>query len=180
MTNLSTLVIYGALYVSFTFQGIFLIGVLGYNEQAAGVAGIPSSILLVVFSTRFGRLAARHGPRFFMTAGPAIMGLGLLWFVRIPSTSEAWVLGGVRLDPAARRLLHRHPASPVGLRRRSHHDGGAADDRVDDIGARVQRGCRLGDQQRYLTGRLAARDRRDLRGGGVQFLRLGGQAGAER
>src|SRR4029079_4682045 len=42
-TILSTLVIYGALYVSFTFQGLFLIGVLGYNEQAAGIAGIPSS-----------------------------------------------------------------------------------------------------------------------------------------
>ena len=41
MTNLSTLVIYGALYVSLTFQGIFLIGTLGYNEQAAGIAGIP-------------------------------------------------------------------------------------------------------------------------------------------
>ncbi|HEY6566333.1 MAG TPA: MFS transporter [Actinomycetota bacterium] len=94
ITNLSTLVIYGALYVSFTFEGIFLIGVLGYNEQAAGIAGIPSSVLLLVFSTRFGRLAARHGPRFFMAAGPAIMGLGLLWFVRIPSTSEAWVLSG--------------------------------------------------------------------------------------
>ena len=94
VTNLSTLVIYGALYVSLTFQGIFLIGTLGYNEQAAGVAGIPSSLLLVLFSTRFGRLAARHGPRLFMAIGPAIMGLGLLWLVRIPSDSAPWVLGG--------------------------------------------------------------------------------------
>ena len=93
VTNLSTLVIYGALYVSFTFQGLFLIGVLGYNEQAAGIAGVPSSLLLVLFSTRFGRLAARHGPRLFMAAGPAIMALGLLWFVRIPSTSEGWKFG---------------------------------------------------------------------------------------
>lgn len=94
VTNLSTLVIYGALYVSLTFQGIFLIGTLGYNEQGAGVAGIPSSLLLVLFSTRFGKLAARHGPRLFMAAGPAIMGLGLLWLARIPSDSAPWVLGG--------------------------------------------------------------------------------------
>jgi MFS family permease len=94
VTNLSTLVIYGALYVSLTFQGIFLIGTLGYNEQAAGVAGIPSSLLLVLFSTRFGRLAARHGPRLFMGLGPAIMGVGLLWLARIPSDSAPWVLGG--------------------------------------------------------------------------------------
>ena len=94
VTNLSTLVIYGALYVSFTFEGIFLIGTLGYNEQAAGIAGIPSSVLLVLFSTRFGKLAARHGPRLYMAVGPAIMALGLLWFVRIPSDSAAWVFGG--------------------------------------------------------------------------------------
>lgn len=103
VTNLSTLVIYGALYVSFTFEGIFLIGTLGYNEQAAGVAGIPSSILLVLFSTRFGRLAARHGPRLYMAVGPAIMALGLLWFARIPSDSDGWVLGragGSFLPPA--------------------------------------------------------------------------------
>ena len=94
VTNLSTLVIYGALYVSLTFQGIFLIGTLGYNEQAAGIAGIPGSLLLVLFSTRFGKLAARHGPRLFMALGPAIMALGVLWYVRIPSDSEGWVLGG--------------------------------------------------------------------------------------
>jgi EmrB/QacA subfamily drug resistance transporter len=93
VTNLSTLVIYGALYVSLTFQGIFLIGTLGYNEQAAGIAGIPATLLLVLFSTRFGTLAARHGPRVFMAVGPALMALGLLWISRIPATSEGWVLG---------------------------------------------------------------------------------------
>ena len=94
VTNLSTLVIYGALYVSLTFQGIFLIGTLGYNEQAAGIAGLPATLLLVLFSTRFGKLAARYGPRLFMALGPAIMALGVLWFVRIPSDSAAWILGG--------------------------------------------------------------------------------------
>jgi len=94
VTNVSTFVIYGALYVSLTFQGIFLIGTLGYNEQAAGIAGIPASLFLVLFSSRFGKLAARHGPRLFMTVGPAIMSLGLLWLARIPADSDGWVLGG--------------------------------------------------------------------------------------
>jgi EmrB/QacA subfamily drug resistance transporter len=93
VTNLSTFVIYGALYVGLTFQGIFMIGTLGYNEQAAGIAGVPGSLFLVLFSARFGRLAARHGPRLFMSLGPAVMSLGLLWFVRLPADSEPWVLG---------------------------------------------------------------------------------------
>jgi EmrB/QacA subfamily drug resistance transporter len=94
VTNISTFVIYGALYVTLTFLGIFQIGTLGYNEQAAGIAGVPGSLFLVLFSTRFGKLAARFGPRLFMTVGPAIMSLGLLWFARIPADSEGWVLGG--------------------------------------------------------------------------------------
>jgi EmrB/QacA subfamily drug resistance transporter len=93
VTNISTFVIYGALYVFLTFQGLFMIGTLGYNEPAAGIAGLPSTLLLVLFSTRFGKLAARYGPRMFMTLGPLIMALGLLYLVRIPADSEAWVLG---------------------------------------------------------------------------------------
>jgi hypothetical protein len=96
VTNLSTFVIYGALYVAFTFLGIFLIGTLGYNEQAAGIALVPSSLFLVLFSSRFGKLGARYGPRWFMSLGPAIMALGLLWLARIPADSQGWMLGGGR------------------------------------------------------------------------------------
>src|SRR4029453_4158569 len=63
------------------------------NEQAAGIALIPGSLFLVLFSSSFGRLAARFGPRLFMTAGPGIMALGLLWFAPIPAQSQGWVLG---------------------------------------------------------------------------------------
>jgi EmrB/QacA subfamily drug resistance transporter len=96
VTNISTFLIYGALYVALTFLGIFLIGTLGYNEQAAGIALVPGSLFLVLFSSRFGKLAARFGPRLFMCLGPAIMGLGLLWLARIPADSQGWVLGGGR------------------------------------------------------------------------------------
>ncbi|MFN2590915.1 MAG: MFS transporter [Actinomycetota bacterium] len=102
VTNISTFVIYGALYVTITFQSLFLIGTLGYDPPAAGVAGVPSILFLVAFSTRFGKLAARYGPRLFMAIGPAIMALGLLWLVRVPASSEAWRLGlggGKRLLP---------------------------------------------------------------------------------
>jgi hypothetical protein len=73
-----------------------MIGTLGYNEQAAGIAGLPSTLFLVLFSSRFGRLAARYGPRLFMSLGPAVMALGLLWLARIPADSQGWVLGGGR------------------------------------------------------------------------------------
>lgn len=91
VTNISTLLIYGALYVTFAFVTIYVIGTLGYNPAAAGLVGIPGTLLLVLFSTRFGKLAARYGPRIFMSLGPAIMGLGILWFARLPASTHPWV-----------------------------------------------------------------------------------------
>jgi EmrB/QacA subfamily drug resistance transporter len=90
VTNLSTLLIYGALYVSFYYLNLYLQGTVGYTASAAGVAGIPSSILLVLFSPRFGALAGRFGPRRFMAAGPAIMAVGILWYARVPDRMAAW------------------------------------------------------------------------------------------
>ena len=92
VTNISTLLIYGALYVTFYYLGLFQQGTLGYTAAAAGAAGIPGTLFLVFFSTRFGSLAARFGPRWFMAAGPAIMALGVLWFSRVPANSAAWRL----------------------------------------------------------------------------------------
>jgi EmrB/QacA subfamily drug resistance transporter len=88
--NISTLLIYGALYVSVYFQTLFLQGVLGYTPVASGMIGLPTGILLTVLSTRVGALAGRIGPRPFLVAGPLIMAGGLLWLARIPSTSAGW------------------------------------------------------------------------------------------
>ncbi len=90
--NLSTLLIYGALYTVVYVQALFLIGVVGYSATAAGIIGLPTGILLTVMSTRVGALAGRYGPRRFLVAGPLIMGIGLAWFARIPTTTEPWLL----------------------------------------------------------------------------------------
>ncbi|MGH8874426.1 MAG: MFS transporter [Acidimicrobiia bacterium] len=92
VTNISTLFIYGALYVVLYLLGIFLQGTLGYTATAAGVAIVPGILFLALFSQWFGALAGRHGPRWFMAAGPAVMGIGVLWLARVPASSAAWVL----------------------------------------------------------------------------------------
>jgi EmrB/QacA subfamily drug resistance transporter len=91
VTNISTFLIYGALYVCFYYLALFMQGVLGYSAAAAGLAGIPGGLLLVFLSTRFGALSVRYGPKIFMTVGPLLMAIGLLWFARVPATSPAWV-----------------------------------------------------------------------------------------
>lgn len=90
--NLSTFVIYGALYMNMSFQQLFLQGVLGYSPVAAALGSLPAGLLLMVLSTRFGRMAGRRGPRLFLVVGPALMAAGVLYLARIPSSSAAWVI----------------------------------------------------------------------------------------
>jgi EmrB/QacA subfamily drug resistance transporter len=92
VTNVSTLLIYGALYVTFYYLALFQQGTLGYSAAAAGAGAIPGSLFLILFSARFGSLAARYGPRWFMAAGPVLMACGMLWYSRVPAGSVAWRL----------------------------------------------------------------------------------------
>ena len=99
VTNLATLLVYGALYVMGYYVILFMQGSLGYTALAAGLSFLPGSLFLVLLSPRFGRLAGRLGPRWFMAVGPAIMAAGVLWYVRTPASSAPWVLRGA--EPAS-------------------------------------------------------------------------------
>lgn len=108
VVNLSTFVIYGALYVSMTFQALFWQGTLGYTPLAAGAVGLPVALLLTFLSTPAGQLSARFGPRLFMTAGPLIMTAGVLWLARVPHDSQPWkadIVDFATLIPPADTLI---------------------------------------------------------------------------
>jgi EmrB/QacA subfamily drug resistance transporter len=88
--NLSTFLIYGALYVGQVYQTLLLQGTLGYTAFAAGIAGLPVGLCLVLLSTRIGTLAGRFGARPFLVAGPVLMGISQLWLARVPADSAPW------------------------------------------------------------------------------------------
>ncbi|HET7704058.1 MAG TPA: MFS transporter [Candidatus Limnocylindrales bacterium] len=88
--NLATFLVYGALYVSFTYNALLYQGTLGYSALAAALVGLPSSLMLIALSARVGALTDRIGSRPFLVVGPLIMASGQLWFARLPATSAAW------------------------------------------------------------------------------------------
>ena len=88
--NLSTLLIYGALYAGAGFQALFLQGVLGYTPLGAAIVGLPTGILLTLLSTRVGSISSRIGVRPFLVAGPLVMAAGSLWWLTVGSTSAPW------------------------------------------------------------------------------------------
>jgi hypothetical protein len=81
--NIETFSMYGGLGLLFFFLVLFLQQVAGYNALEAGSASIPVTLVMFALSTRFGMLADRYGPRFFMGVGPLVAAAGLAWFLRL-------------------------------------------------------------------------------------------------
>lgn len=78
--NGSTLFIYGALGLVSFVPSLYLQQVLHLRPTVAALVGLPSTVLMVLLSGRFGALAGRFGPRVFMTAGPVLAAIGAgLW-----------------------------------------------------------------------------------------------------
>ena len=80
--NLETLAMYAGLAILFFYLVIFLQQVAGYSALEAGLATLPTTLIMFALSSRFGALADRHGPRLFMGAGPLIAAGGILLLLR--------------------------------------------------------------------------------------------------
>ena len=97
--NIATFAMYGALSGFFFALVIYLQNTLGYSPLQAGAAGVPITLLLLLLSGRMGALAARHGPRLFMTIGPLLTAAGMLYLYRLHpgSTYLVDILPGIVL-----------------------------------------------------------------------------------
>ncbi len=82
-SNLETFALYAGLSSTFFFLVLFLQQVAGYGALEAGLATMPSSLVLFALSRRVGRLAYRIGPRVFMAGGPLLAAAGLLLLQRV-------------------------------------------------------------------------------------------------
>ena len=75
--NIETFAMYGGLGLLFFFLVLFLQQVAGFSALEAGSSSVPVTIVMFLCSTRFGALADRYGPRFFMGGGPLIAAAGM-------------------------------------------------------------------------------------------------------
>jgi EmrB/QacA subfamily drug resistance transporter len=97
--NAATAAIYAGL-TAFTFVlTVYLQQVAGYRATAAGLALLPVTTLMFLLSPIAGRLAGKHGPRWFMTFGPLIAAAGFLLMLRMHARAAYFteVLPGILL-----------------------------------------------------------------------------------
>ena len=76
--NLTTFAVYAALSVTVFLLVLHLQQDLRYSALQAGLAFLPASVLLILFSSRAGALAQRIGAQLPMTIGPIMSAGGLL------------------------------------------------------------------------------------------------------
>ena len=81
--NIETFSMYAGLGLLFFFLVLFLQQVAGYSALEAGTTTIPVTLVMFLLSMRFGALADRYGPRFFMGVGPLLAAVGLALFLRV-------------------------------------------------------------------------------------------------
>ena len=124
--NVSTAFVYAALSLGGFIVVVFLQQVAGFPATLAALAFLPVSLGNVFLSGVFGTLSGKYGPRFFMTAGPILGGLGYLLFLRMGERVEYWteVLPGVivfsvglsmTVAPLTAAILGSIPSTQAGI-----------------------------------------------------------------
>ncbi len=88
--NLTTLFVYAALSLNGFVVAIYLQQGAGLSATLAGLASLPTTVLMILLSSRFGTLAGRFGPRLFMTLGPLLMAGGSLMLLLVTEPFDYW------------------------------------------------------------------------------------------
>ena len=88
--NIATLFVYAALSLNGFVVAVYLQQGAGLPATLAGLASLPTTILMVLLSSRMGALAGRFGPRLFMTVGPIVMAIGALLLLMVGEDFDYW------------------------------------------------------------------------------------------
>jgi predicted MFS family arabinose efflux permease len=90
--NIASFAIYAALTLATFAITIFVQQVGGYSAFQAGLALLPTTILMFFLAPRFGALASRFGPRLFMALGPFVSGIGFGSMYFVDRSASYWQL----------------------------------------------------------------------------------------
>jgi EmrB/QacA subfamily drug resistance transporter len=86
--NLATLTMYAGLGGALFFVALYLQQVAGYSALKAGASFLPLTGMTFFLARRFGALADKFGPRWFMGFGPLVAGVGLGLLLRLDARAD--------------------------------------------------------------------------------------------
>lgn len=124
--NAVTFAVYGALGGALFLLPVELQVVVHYSPLASGLALLPVTLLMLVFSARSGQLSAHIGPRLQMSVGPVVVGAGLALLARATTPGSyvsqvlpaVLVLGAglaITVAPLTATAMNAAPAARAGV-----------------------------------------------------------------
>jgi EmrB/QacA subfamily drug resistance transporter len=88
--NLMTFLVYGALGAVSFFLVLQLQVSAGFSPLAAGTCVLPSTVAMLLLSSRLAALSARIGPRLPMTIGPLLCAAGVVLVIPVDAGTSGW------------------------------------------------------------------------------------------
>lgn len=88
--NLATVFLYAAVSLGPLLVALFLQETVGMSATAAGLATLPIPVLSFLLARRFGTLAGRYGPRWFMAVGPLLGAAGFALMATARDPFDFW------------------------------------------------------------------------------------------
>ena len=104
--NVAMLLVALAMFGVFFFVSLYMQNVLGYSAVQAGAAFLPMTVLIILIAPIAGKASDRFGSRWLMTIGMVLLGVQLLYFSQLSTTSDFWnllpgfILGGLGMAMA--------------------------------------------------------------------------------
>ncbi|WP_260189969.1 MFS transporter [Actinophytocola gossypii] len=92
LANALTFVVYAALGGVMMLFVLQLQTSLSYSPTAAGMAALPMSLLMLLFSARSGKAAQRFGPRWFLVVGPMVLAAGMALLTLVTPGASYWLV----------------------------------------------------------------------------------------
>jgi len=87
-SNVVAAAVFFALFGTTFFLSLYLQNVRGFSPVQAGIRLFPFTVMILIIAPIAGRLSDRYGSRWFMTAGTAILALGLALMLRSQPDSD--------------------------------------------------------------------------------------------
>ena len=123
--NVSMLLVALSMFGVFFFVSLYMQNVLGYSAVQAGAAFLPMTVLIILIAPIAGKASDRFGSRWLMTIGMVLLGVQLLYFSQLTTTSDFWnllpgfILGGVgmamAMTPTAAAATRAVPVNKAGV-----------------------------------------------------------------
>ena len=123
--NVSMLLVALSMFGVFFFVSLYMQNVLGYSAVQAGAAFLPMTVLIILIAPVAGKASDRFGSRWLMTIGMVLLGVQLLYFSQLSTTSDFWnllpgfILGGfgmaMAMTPTAAAATRAVPVHKSGV-----------------------------------------------------------------